>query len=164
MGRKSRAQRRALSHQRDQSCFQHLKALVEAARRSPACRGALASPRPGCCESCALQEPLSDRVASGAITYLRSMSPLLEQRAAVSALTPVLLMELLCRLTQTEGGVRMGQLSHRCGAVFGVRGHVSLGNWQLPQREAKAKGTNVEGAVGQQGYQAGSAHSRLCRL
>jgi len=87
-------------------------------------------------------------VSSGANTYLRSVSPLLEQRAAVSALTPVLLMELLCRLTQTEGGVRMGRLCHCCGAVFGVRGTVSPGNWQLPRWGAEAKGTNVEGAAG----------------
>lgn len=43
MGRKSTAQRRALSHQRDQSCFQQPRALVEAARHSPARRGAPAS-------------------------------------------------------------------------------------------------------------------------
>lgn len=39
----------------------------------------------------------------GAATYLRLTSPLLEQRAAVRAATPALLMELLWRLTQRGG-------------------------------------------------------------
>lgn len=42
-------------------------------------------------------------VARGTVTHLRLMSPLLEQSAAVSAVTPALLMELLWRLRQAGG-------------------------------------------------------------
>ena len=58
------------------------------------------------------RQQLLARVARGTVTYLRLMSPLLEQRAAVSAVTPALLMELLWRLRQTGEGVRMGQSWH----------------------------------------------------
>lgn len=56
-----------------------------------------------------LSRELCPRAASlgqggrGAATYLRLTSPLLEQRAAVRAATPALLMELLWRLTQRGG-------------------------------------------------------------
>ena len=58
-------------------------------------------------------QQLLARVARGTVTYLRLMSPLLEQRDAVSAVTPALLMELLWRLRQTGEGVRAGQAWHR---------------------------------------------------
>lgn len=69
------------------------------------------------------QQQLLARVARGTVTYLRLMSPLLEQRAAVSAVTPVLLMELLWRLKQTGQGMRTGDSASQvgCGVVFGVK-------------------------------------------
>lgn len=58
------------------------------------------------------RQQLLTRVAGRTVTYLRLMSPLLEQRAAVSAVTPVLLMELLWRLKQTGEGMRTDQSWH----------------------------------------------------
>lgn len=46
-------------------------------------------------------QQLLAKMAGGTVTYLRLMSPLLAQRPSVSAVTPVLLMELLWRLRQT---------------------------------------------------------------